>query len=48
MRGEGVQPAAYSPRVTACVRREELKQKQERRYHPALFHRHLSEYRHLM
>jgi len=32
-----MQPAAYSPHVTPGVKREELKQKPERKYHPVLF-----------
>lgn len=39
-RGKSRQPAAYSPHVTACVRREESKQKPERKYHPVLLYRY--------
>lgn len=39
-RGEGRQPAAHSPHVTACVRREESKQKPEGKYHPVLLCRY--------
>lgn len=39
-RGKSRQPAGYSPHVTACVRREESKQKPERKYHAVLLYRY--------